>query len=108
MQVQYSSCIHDGRRSVHAACKEPCQLADTGMVVQHFVRKCNRQFLEQARGQQAQLASLPLSARIAKLVRARLELTAQHIGVSYHSNVLQLLLLCGTVERWGVRPAGDD
>ena len=48
--------------------------------MQHFVQKCNRKFLEAARKQRTELQALKTMPRIAKLVRARLQLTAEHIG----------------------------
>ena len=50
------------------------------MSVQHFVRKCNRKFLAEARQQEAQLRLIRLPDRVAKLVRMRLELTSDFIG----------------------------
>ena len=49
--------------------------------MQHFVRKCNKRFLAEARQQEAQLRLIRLPDRVARLVRMRLELTSDFIGM---------------------------
>ena len=55
--------------------------------MQHFVRKCNKRFLADARPQEAQLRLIRLPERIAKLVRMRLELTSDFIGAHVWATV---------------------
>ena len=48
--------------------------------MQHFVQKCNDEFLELVEARKEQFENMRLKERISVLVRWRLELTAPFIG----------------------------